>query len=153
MKLLKANHECGRGHFCLRESDNMLCYEDTSLPEDSSEADFQTALDNFLKTVSDSSALWSVPGENDQPLGRTLWSGSEELDGYGDLKFDFSSDGDVVMIDKDGKNAGTCSIEKNRITMSFYNNTVVYTGTINGRQITGTATNGTTTWNFSVTRE
>ena len=56
------------------------------------------------------------------------------------------------MIDADGETPGTYSIQNNRVTLQFYNDTVTYTGTMNGQAITGTASNGQSTWSFSIKR-
>ena len=86
-------------------------------------------------------------------LAKTIWSGTEDLGGkYGNLAFRFTSESAVVMIDADGETPGTYSIQNNRVTLQFYNDTVTYTGTMNGQAITGTASNGQSTWSFSIKR-
>ncbi|MBM3992604.1 MAG: hypothetical protein FJ303_00380 [Planctomycetes bacterium] len=58
------------------------------------------------------------------------------------------------MIDTDGSTDGVYSIENNTVTLRFGegSGTPVYTGTISGSEMTGTATNGKKTWNFSLVK-
>jgi hypothetical protein len=169
-KLLKAlGHKCDQGRIIFRASDNMLCFEDPACSTAGSDEDFQQLLDQFLDAVRDSYPLWSgnvaaeqppapAPPAQAQPapgagqLKITL-SGKEDLGGkYGDLTFIFSNDRDVLMIDADGETQGTFTLQNNRIAMSFYDGRVVYSGIVATGNITGTASNGKATWNFSVSR-
>lgn len=81
------------------------------------------------------------------------WEGNEDLGGYGVLTFELQTNGVAVMIDKDGRTPGTWSVQGTEVVLMFYNNTVVYRGTLSGSTIAGTTTNGRVTWNFSVTRK
>ncbi|SRR6266545_2957104 len=82
----------------------------------------------------------------------TDWVGSEDLGGYGRLAFRFLSSKRVVMIDSDGKTEGKWSQKGSQVTLSFDAGQLVYTGTFNGPTLSGTASNGRTTWNWTVSR-
>jgi hypothetical protein len=86
------------------------------------------------------------------PAGESQWTGSEDLQGYGELEFRFRANGRVTMIDADGPHAGTFTSTGNRVTLRFHNGAVVYSGTIDGETLTGTATNGKTNWTFTVSQ-
>ncbi len=82
----------------------------------------------------------------------SLWTGSENLAGFGELSFRFEAEGKAVM--KDAKTAvnGTWSQTGNQVTISF--NNCVYQGTLQDDKLTGTArySMGEAQWTFSVTR-
>ncbi|MBI1830403.1 MAG: hypothetical protein HYR84_03020 [Planctomycetes bacterium] len=65
-------------------------------------------------------------------IAGTSWSGSEDLGGYGALRFTFSGSS-VTMYDTDGSHSGTWEQNGNSITMKFYQGGVVYTGRIRGQ--------------------
>jgi hypothetical protein len=96
-----------------------------------------------------------------------LGVGDEDLPGYGRLTFRFlpaqivkMTDNDatersvsfrpVEMTDKDGIQWGTWHFNGDQVQLFFYDDTVVYRGTIKGNRVSGTATNGRVTWNWSV---
>lgn len=83
-------------------------------------------------------------------LTATTWVGSETLGDYGRLEFRFHANGKVSMIDTDGTTHGIYSIQNNVVTLRFFDGAVVYSGTINGSSMNGTAQNSLTTWSFSV---
>ena len=87
-----------------------------------------------------------------QGLANSTWIGTEKLANYGRLEFRFQGNGQVAMIDSDGTQKGTYTQTGNTVTLRFYQGTVVYTGTITGQTLVGTASNGKTTWSFSVNR-
>jgi hypothetical protein len=101
-------------------------------------------------------AAQPLPG-GDQGLNQSGWKGKETLPGYGPLYFAFSGPNQVVMYDADNRPVGgTFSMNGKTVTMSFYNNTVVYTGELNGpirpgTTMRGSATNGQQNWTFEVT--
>ncbi len=77
------------------------------------------------------------------------WSGSETLGGYGRLTFRFSG-GSVQMIDAKDVVNGSYSHSGGQVTLSFYNNNVIYRGTVSGNSMSGSATNGRVNWSWSV---
>ena len=82
-----------------------------------------------------------------------MWTGTEDLKGYDKLTFQFFSDGRAVMMDKDGTTSGSYQASGASVTLRFHAS-VVYTGTISGDTMSGTATgagsNPSTVWNWSV---
>ncbi len=80
-----------------------------------------------------------------------VWEGDETLSGYGSLTFRLSTDGRATMIDARDTSDGSWSRSGNVVTLRFPGN-IAYTGTIRGRAISGTATNGRASWTFSVER-
>jgi transglutaminase-like putative cysteine protease len=85
-------------------------------------------------------------------LGGSVWSGSESLDGYGALRFEFFAGGKVEMTDARDRVSGTYTQEGTRVRLAFFNGRVVYNGTVNGPQLAGSAGNGRTDWKWSVRR-
>lgn len=93
------------------------------------------------------------PPEQPQPNQNTLtgnWSGTESLAGYGKVSFNFQPGGNVTMIDRDGTTPGNYNQNGNNISLAF--GPVTYTGTVNGNTMSGTASNGQTTWTWSAAR-
>jgi hypothetical protein len=76
------------------------------------------------------------------------WTGTEDFQGYGDLVFEFEPAGVSFMTDKDGRRQGTWTQQGSDVTVAFYNGTVVYRAAVSGTTMSGTATNGKTTWNW-----
>ena len=59
--------------------------------------------------------------------------------------------GKATMIDAKETSHGTWRLdEQNKVVLSFYNGQTEYVGTINGKEMKGTATNGKTTWDWQV---
>jgi len=85
-------------------------------------------------------------------LSGTTWVGSETLENYGRLEFRFSSDTQVTMIDAKETVPGTYMRNGNQITMTFFDGEVVYTGTVSGQTMSGTARNPGSTWSWTVKR-
>jgi hypothetical protein len=97
------------------------------------------------------------PPVNPQPanldpasLVGTSWGGHETLPGYGPLTFRFEADGKAAMTDKDGNTQGTYTQKGNNIVVQFPSLATTYTGTVQGKSMLGTATNGQTNWNWNV---
>src|SRR5262245_7202986 len=91
------------------------------------------------------------------PLGagqliNTVWQGNEQLQGYGRLRFEFTSPIEVTMIDAKDTVPGHWRLAGNSVTLEFFNGGAVYTGIVNGDVMQGTARNGETVWNWAVTR-
>jgi hypothetical protein len=78
-----------------------------------------------------------------------VWVGSEDLEGYGRLEFQFYSGGRVVMIDARETVDGTFSRSGDSITLSFPG-VATYSGYIRGNNMSGTGRDDKGTWNFSV---
>ena len=87
-------------------------------------------------------------------LAGTTWNGNETgLEGFDRLSFQFNANGQATMTDAAGVERGTWSQAGNNITINFGGGGVVYTGTLQGNRIQGTARNAANKqWNWSVTR-
>jgi len=94
-----------------------------------------------------------VGGQPPANLAGTTWVGSENLQGYGRLSFQFSPGGRVTMIDTRETTAGSWTQAGQSVTLQFYSGNVLYTGTTSGNTMSGTARNvkGKTTWAWSLT--
>jgi Caspase domain len=86
--------------------------------------------------------------------GDPVYSGKEDLKGFGSLSFTLHSDGKVVMHDAKSTVNGTYTRSGNQVTLSFPRVGATYQGTMNGFQISGHAndTRGQE-WTFSVNRK
>ena len=110
-------------------------------------------------SIQGSMTLAMAPRSNNPPAVATVkttskrWIGSEDMPGYGALAFTFFSDGRVIMADAKTTSEGTWKATGNEVTARFDNGRVLYTGTVNGTQISGNASNGNTTWTWSVQAE
>lgn len=69
----------------------------------------------------------------------TQWEGNETLAGYGKLVFKTYANGRAVMVDAKSTTEGIWQRQGNQYTLSFANGAVVYTGTLNGAALSGTA--------------
>jgi Caspase domain len=69
----------------------------------------------------------------------THWSGSEDLANFGKLAFATYANGRAVMVDAHNTTEGIWRKQGNQITLSFANGAIVYTGTLNGTTLSGTA--------------
>jgi hypothetical protein len=123
---------------------------------------------NHNNAKQDSTILWSksmtantplalLHGRPSTPVQTTAsqignWTGSETLADYGKLTFQMSSGGRAVMRDAKETSEGTWQQSGNQVTLRFYNGRVVYTGTVNGSNLSGSANNGRTQWNFTMRR-
>ena len=82
--------------------------------------------------------------------------GEETLAGYGSLSFAMYSNGRVVMADAKSTAPGIWRQNGKQVTLSFSDGSVVYTGTLDGANLTGTATspssrqNAVQTWQWKV---
>jgi hypothetical protein len=88
-------------------------------------------------------------------LVNTTWSGTESgLSNYGKLSFQLLANGVVIMTDKDGRNQGTWTQNGSTVTLTFYNGTCTYQGTVAGQTFSGTGrlANGVN-WSFNLTRQ
>jgi hypothetical protein len=81
-----------------------------------------------------------------------VWDGDEDLAGYGALTFHMWRDGKAVMIDARETLEGTWTRDGKTVTLRFREGRIIYTGTINGDTISGTARDNRSRWNFSVRR-
>jgi HEAT repeat protein/S1-C subfamily serine protease len=90
-------------------------------------------------------------------LAFTQWTGSQTLEGFGKLKFLFlpttrKNQRKVIMDDSRETSFGTYTEKGQEVTMEFGDG-LVYTGTVNGNQLQGTAKDQHKTWTFSLTRD
>ena len=86
-----------------------------------------------------------------QGLAGTTWSGTETLQGYDQLSFQFKDGGQVIMIDKDGNTPGTWSRVGNSVTLRF--DIITYNGTIQANRMQGNATNTRDRWTWTVMKQ
>ena len=90
-------------------------------------------------------------------LTDTTWQGSENLEGFGNLKFEFRKNSVVVMTDEwhraERAGPGRWTRDGSQVTMTFKD--CRYNGTIDGSVIRGTAHFTATgkAWDFSVNRK
>jgi hypothetical protein len=92
------------------------------------------------------------PQPQPQPQPQTtVWTGNEDLASFGRLSFHFHTGGRVQMHDAAGWSEGQWRRDGSQITLWFSNGRVVYTGTMHGATMYGTARNDRTAWNWSVT--
>lgn len=80
----------------------------------------------------------------------TQWVGTENLAGFGKLAFHLHNGGKVTMTDTAGSSEGTWHRAGQQITLRFSNGRVVYSGMLNGSNLSGTAHNDRTSWSFNV---
>ncbi len=100
---------------------------------------------------------WPQPTLAQQPppicLADTSWDGSETLAGYGDLTFHFHADGAVTMSDADGESCGTWRQCGCQVTLAFHGGRVIYSGTVSGDCMWGTARNCRTCWRWNLQQQ
>jgi hypothetical protein len=118
---------------------------------------------NLFTQIRDTHGLWKInalmPGTKPNPavnppgLAGSSWKGTEEVDGYGDLAFQFQDSGKAIMVDKDGKHPGNWTQNGNQITLQFYDGGVTYKGTLSENSLSGTGNNAATSWKFIVKRQ
>jgi hypothetical protein len=68
------------------------------------------------------------------------WAGTESLAGYGKLSFALYPGGRAVMIDAKNTVEGTWQQTDNQVSLTFFDGSVVYSGTVNDSTMSGTAT-------------
>jgi hypothetical protein len=117
-----------------------------------------------IKSPQDGDCHWSpsvradlrlaVTGSGGGPrLARTVWSGTEQLAGYGKLTFRLLAGNRAVMVDARSTQTGSWRQSGNRVTLTFDKGRIVYRGTLSGTTLSGTAQNGRTTWTWSLRRQ
>lgn len=92
-----------------------------------------------------------APAKGIMDVRGTTWNGTENLEGFNNLTFEFQNDGKVVMRDAVGVVNGTYRQEGDMVTIQF--NNCVYSGRIVGERLAGTAqstTGAPATWDFNV---
>ncbi|HZZ80397.1 MAG TPA: hypothetical protein VFE62_17975 [Gemmataceae bacterium] len=82
-----------------------------------------------------------------------VYSGRETLAGYGSVTFRLFSNGKAVMVDAKETMNGTWARNNDTITLTFGGGNIVYTGTLDGQNLSGNATDGRDNWSFSVSRQ
>lgn len=102
----------------------------------------------------DSEAAWSPSIGDSLPLAvverfRT-WSGSESLANFGKLALHFYASGRVVMIDTKSSTEGNWQLQGSDIRLQFFGGRVIYSGTLTGNAMAGTARNEKTSWSWNV---
>jgi hypothetical protein len=96
------------------------------------------------------------PLPSDAPL---RWAGTETLPGYGNLSFAMYSNGRAVMVDAKSTTEGIWRKQDSQYTLSFASGAIVYTGTLNGANLSGTATSPSArqenmrSWTWTVKRQ
>jgi len=87
-----------------------------------------------------------------QDMAGSEWVGQEDRPGFGSLKIVFATSSAVILVPAKGNALGTWKRDGNDLTLRFQNREVVYSGTVDGRTIKGTAEDGQNRWSWSVTR-
>jgi len=124
----------------------------------------------------DTVVAWSPSISKDTPLAHTgtivaaapkarpkeipmRWEGAETLAGYGKLSFAMYPSGRAVMVDAKNTMEGIWRQQDGQYTLSFSNGAIVYTGTLAGGTISGTATSPSPRqqkmrqWNWTVEQQ
>jgi hypothetical protein len=96
------------------------------------------------------------PGVGDTWLTGTTWMGTESLDRFGKLSFEFRQDGSAIMIDAKSTERGTWTRQGTTVVIAI--NNCSYTGELEDQRISGSAefTNGQPTdrkWTFELSRK
>lgn len=87
-------------------------------------------------------------------LAGSTWTGTENLQGFGRLSFQFQAGGQVNMTDASGVSQGTWIQQGNQVTLTFANGQLTYRGIINGQVMSGNAGNVRgASWTFSLRRQ
>jgi hypothetical protein len=94
-----------------------------------------------------------VPTNTQVALSGSSFAGHEDLAGYSRLRFVLHKGGSATMFDTDGSTSGSWSQSGDQVTLRFYNDTVVYRGTLRGKTLGGSASNPQRTWSWSLTLE
>ena len=115
------------------------------------DADVRWTCVSRLETGSRAPASQSTPAPAPaNSVVNTTWIGQETLPGYDRLEFRFQSNGTVVMIDARDRTEGSYAQTGNIVRLTFGG--AVYTGTIAGNTMSGSARTDTDRWTFRVTR-
>jgi pilus assembly protein CpaB len=80
----------------------------------------------------------------------TSWNGNEDLEGRDKLSFQFHADGRALMLDAQGRQAGTWVQVGNHVEIDLPG-VVKYNGTIDSNVLSGEGKDDTHTWKFNVT--
>jgi hypothetical protein len=83
-------------------------------------------------------------------LENSVWTGFENLGGNRAMAFRFGANGQVSKIDDDGELFGRYRVWNGRLELSFGNGSLVYSGVLNGRTMSGVARTAEGTWRFGV---
>lgn len=117
----------------------------------------QLLFESRMPSKQDSIVTWSPSISKDTPFAATVkltadpakpppagtptrWAGTETLAGFGKLSFALYPDGRAIMVDAKETTEGIWQRNDNQFTLSFYNGSVIYTGTLNGATLSGAAT-------------
>ena len=87
-----------------------------------------------------------------QDIAGSEWVGQEDRPDSGSLRIVFVTPSIVLMLPAKGKVLGTWTKNGNDVTMRFRDGAVMYSGTLDGRSMKGTAEDGEIRWSWSVTR-
>lgn len=97
-------------------------------------------------------------GAGTDPVGEAVglpgseWTGSETLQGFSALTFQFKDQDKVTMIDAQGSWPGTYAQAGDKVTLKFFDGKVLYHGQIIGREMAGTAENAAAAkWSWKCT--
>jgi hypothetical protein len=125
----------------------------------------QNAIVNWSPSLSGETAL-GYAGKASGPVAGALpkeaprrFAGNETLPGYGKLSFALYSNGRAVMVDAKSTMEGIWRQQGNQYTLAFANGSVIYTGTLSGATLSGTATSpavrqqGRQSWTWTVRQQ
>lgn len=147
----------GDGYITLREV-RRFAYERTYQllrqsnvsSEQDGECDWSLSISENLRVASSKRAVTNRPPTAPAKSSSTTWVGSEKLAGYDKLAFQLLANNKAIMTDAQGNAEGTWSQTGNAVTLRFFSGRVVYTGTLQGTTLSGTARNEQASWSWSV---
>ena len=87
-----------------------------------------------------------------QDIANSEWVGQEERPGFGNLRIVFATSSVVLLFPAKGKALGTWKKNGNEVTLRFMDGGVIYSGTLDGKTIKGSAEDGVQKWAWSVSR-
>jgi hypothetical protein len=88
-----------------------------------------------------------------EALYGTAWNGSEDAPGYGKLRFEFSPSNILKVIDAQGSQNGSWSLDGQKMNMFVSGRNANFNGVINGKTMSGEAEAGKKPWKWTVTQE
>ncbi|HZZ78095.1 MAG TPA: hypothetical protein VFE62_06235 [Gemmataceae bacterium] len=148
-----SNHD---GHVTLNEAANYARQQLLNYDKGKKTADQQNSVWSHPANVSANLTIANLTNSNSnstQTVGAAIYSGKENLAGYGKLSFTLEANNKVIMHDAKSTVHGTYSRSGNQVTLNFPQVQATYHGTMNGFQISGFGSDAKgNRWSFSVNR-
>jgi hypothetical protein len=137
---------------CVHPTVGDICLTYNFCLPNSNAQELKQVVTNFARIIDKNRDVWAKVGEVQNKtvsLPGTTWTGSENLQGFGTLKFQFQANGQVKMINAKNTAIGTYTVVGNQMTIQLPE-IATYTGTVNGSTYSGQGKAGQVTWSFSV---